>query len=285
MEKDVLVGAHFSAAGGVENAVWRAEAMNATTLQLFTSNQKQWKGQVYPEKRIEDFLEAVKETGMQAIMSHDSYLINLGSPKKELLEKSIHAFKAEIERCTQLQLSYMNFHPGAATGRDEEDCLDEIAKSLLKCESLIHKKHAPLLLLESTAGQGTALGWQFEHLAHIIGKVKKKIPIGVCIDTCHVFAAGYDVTDKKGWDETLKEFDEVVGLKYLKALHVNDSLKDQGSRRDRHANLGKGKIGIEGFKAMMRHSKLKKLPKYLETPNGDKLWPEEIQMLKTFAKK
>ncbi|HPE84630.1 MAG: deoxyribonuclease IV [Chlamydiia bacterium] len=283
--QEILVGAHFSAAGGVHNAVIRAAEMEATTLQLFTSNQKQWSSRPIEPEIVEKFLALVEETGMQKIMSHDSYLINLGSPKQDLLEKSIAAFKGEIERCTQLKLSYMNFHPGAATGSEEEECLDTIARSILKCQSLATKDDAPLLLLESTAGQGTALGWRFEHLAHIIEKVAPKMPIGVCIDTCHVFAAGYDIRDKKAWDHTLKEFDDVVGLKYLKALHVNDSLKPLGSRRDRHANLGEGEIGIESFEAMMRHPKLQKLPKYLETPNGDTCWKKEIQLLKDFAKK
>ncbi len=283
--KEPLVGAHFSAAGGVHNAIERAAEMNATTLQLFTNNQKQWRAKEIAPDVIDKFLAAVDETGMQEIMSHDSYLINLGSPKAELLEKSIEAFKKEIERCTQLQLAYMNFHPGAATGSEDEECLDKIAKSLLECESLVHKDHAPMLLLECTAGQGTTLGWRFEHLSHIIEKVKKKIPIGVCIDTCHIFAAGYDIRDKAAWDKTLQEFDDVIGLEYLRALHVNDSKKELGSRRDRHANLGEGEIGIDCFKAMMQHPKLKKLPKYLETPNGDTHWKKEIQLLKDFAKK
>ena len=283
--KEPLVGAHFSAAGGVHNAVERAAEMKATTLQLFTNNQKQWRAKDIAPEVIDKFLALVDETGMQEIMSHDSYLINLGSPKADLLEKSINAFKKEIERCTQLQLSFMNFHPGAATGSEEEECLDLIAKSLLKCESLVTKTHAPMLLLECTAGQGTALGWRFEHMAYIIDKVKKKIPIGVCIDTCHIFAAGYDIRDKKAWDQTLKTFDATIGLKYLKALHVNDSKKPLGSRRDRHANLGEGEIGIECFKVMMQHPKLKNLPKYLETPNGDTHWKKEIQLLKKYAKK
>ena len=285
MSKKPLIGAHFSAAGGVFNAVKHAFEYGATTLQLFTSNQKQWQGRVLTDETIEKFLELVEETGMKKIMSHDSYLINLGSPKEELRQKSSKAFKEEIKRCTQLQIDYCNFHPGAATGSEVEDCLDTICDSLLECQKEANHEHAPRLLLETTAGQGTSLGHEFQHLAHIIKKVKTKISIGVCIDTCHIFAAGYDIRDKKGWNATLQEFDDVIGLKHLYAIHVNDSKMPFDSRRDRHANLGKGEIGIAGFKAMMQHPKLVDIPKYLETPNGETCWKDEIKQLFSFAKK
>lgn len=285
MLKEPLIGTHFSAAGGVFNAVKEAFEYGATTLQLFTSNQKQWRARTLSDETIEKFIEAVKDTGMQKIMSHSSYLINLGSPKEELRQKSIGAFKEEIKRCTQLHIAYCNFHPGAATGSEIEDCLDTICDSLLECQKEANHNHAPRLLLETTAGQGTSVGHAFEHLAHIINKVKTKIPIGVCIDTCHIFAAGYDIRHKKAWDATLQQFDHVVGLEHLYGIHVNDSKMPFGSRRDRHANLGKGEIGIEGFKAMMQHSKLKNLPKYLETPNGETHWKQEIQQLFSFAEK
>lgn len=281
--KKNLVGAHFSAAGGVHNAISKAAEFGATTLQLFTSNQKQWSSKPIADSVVEKFLELTEETGMEKMMSHDSYLINLGSPKEELLEKSLAAFEKEIERCTQLRLSYMNFHPGAATGSEEQDCLDQIVKSLLNVEKLANMPHAPRLLLETTAGQGTTVGHRFEHLGYIVDQVKDKLPIGVCIDTCHIFSAGYDIRTKASWDKTLKEFDRAIGLKHLYGLHVNDSMKELGSRRDRHANLGKGEIGIECFKMMMQDSRLADIPKYLETPNGDTMWAEEIQMLKDFA--
>ncbi len=281
--KKILVGAHFSAAGGVHNAVSCAAKFGATTLQLFTSNQKQWSSRPIADSVVEKFLELAEETGMEKMISHDSYLINLGSPKEEMLEKSLAAFEKEIERCTQLKLSYMNFHPGAATGSEEQDCLDQIVKSLLSFEKLANKPNAPRLLLETTAGQGTTVGHRFEHLGYIVDQVKTKLPIGVCIDTCHIFSAGYDIRTKASWDKTLKEFDKAIGLKHLYALHVNDSMKELGSRRDRHANLGKGEIGIECFKVMMQDKRLVDIPKYLETPNGDTMWAEEIQMLKDFA--
>jgi deoxyribonuclease-4 len=216
-------------------------------------------------------------------MSHDSYLINLGSPNPEGLHKSRKAFKEELHRCHQLELAYLNFHPGAALDAPEEQCLDTIVKSLEELKSLTDKGPTRILL-EATAGQGSSVGWKFEHLGYIIDHLHKSIPIGVCIDTCHIFAAGYDIRTKKGWEATLKEFDEKVGLKHLYALHVNDSLQPLGSRKDRHAALGKGKIGIECFKAMMEHPLLRELPKYLETPDGPPLWKEEIALLREFAR-
>lgn len=274
-----LIGAHMSIAGGIEKAISRGNDIGATTIQVFTSNQKQWHSKPIPDQNVELWKEALKETGITKVMSHDSYLINLGSPKDELLKKSINALKEEIERCHQLDITYLNFHPGAATGSEEQDCLDTIVSSLLSLKSEIDKGDT-MLLLEATAGQGTTVGHKFEHLGYIIEQLKQKIPIGVCIDTCHIFAAGYDITTKEGWEKTLKEFDQIVGLKHLKAFHLNDSKCDLGSRKDRHASIGKGKIGLESFKFLMTEPKTKDLPKYLETPDGQELWIKEIKLLK-----
>lgn len=281
-EKPLLIGAHVSAAGGAFKAPYRGQEIGATTIQIFTSNQKQWKGKEITEKEVELWKNALNETGIKKVMSHNSYLTNLGSPKEELLEKSIQAFKEEIERCHKLDLSYMNFHPGAATGSTIEECLNTISQSLIDLEGPINQGKT-MLLLEATAGQGTTVGYKFEHLGYIIEKTKKKIPIGVCIDTCHIFAAGYDIRTKASWEKTLEEFDEKVGLKYLKAFHLNDSLHDLGSKKDRHASLGKGKIGTECFEYIMQDPKTKDLPKYLETPFGDKNWKDEIKLLKEMA--
>ena len=220
-----------------------------------------------------------KETGISHVMSHYSYLINLGSPNAEGLAKSRDAFHHEIERCHLLDVTYLNFHPGAALDGGAEQCLDTIVKSLLGFEKLL-EKGSTRLLLEATAGQGSCVGHRFEQLGYIIDKVEKKIPIGVCIDTCHIFVAGYDIRDEKGWDETLKAFEESVGLKHLYALHLNDSLKTFASRADRHASLGDGQIGMECFKIVMTHPKLRDLPKYLETPEGPPVWKKEIALLK-----
>lgn len=277
-----LIGAHTSAAGGVHNALLRGKEIGATTIQLFTSNQKQWNGRIFTEEELAKWRDTKAAMGITQIMSHDSYLINLGSNKTENLAKSRKAFREEIERCLALDLAFMNFHPGAATGDSEENCIERIIESLLIMAPLV-EKGSLRLLIEATAGQGSTVGHRFEHLAAIIDGVKEKLPIGVCIDTCHIFAAGYDIRDEKSWEATLGEFEKVVGLKHLYALHVNDSLNPLGSRKDRHANLGKGEIGMKCFEVIMTHPKLRSLPKYLETPNGEIMWKDEISLLKQFA--
>lgn len=279
----LLIGAHTSTAGGVHNALYEGQSIGATTVQLFTSNQRQWKGRILSEEDLDLWKKALDETGLKQLMSHDSYLINLGAPDPENLVKSRKAFAEEAERCVQLGISYLNFHPGSSLKSDPQDCLDLIAESLIDVEPIISKGETRLLL-ETTAGQGTNQGHTFEQLSYIIEKVKEIVPIGVCIDTCHIFAAGYDIRTDEAWDQTLKEFDRVIGLEHLYAFHVNDSMKPLGSRRDRHSALGEGEIGIDAFKFMMRDPRIKDLPKYLETPGGCELWVKEIEMLRKFAK-
>lgn len=280
-KEELLIGAHVSAAGGPDQALWEGQKIGATTIQLFTANQKRWEGKPLEVSTIEKWKHALAETKIKSIMSHDSYLINLGSPKPEGLEKSRLAFKREIERCNQLELTYLNFHPGSALDGSVEDCLDTIVESLLMMEDDV-VKGSLRLLLEATAGQGTNVGYRFEHLAYIIEKVNKRIPIGVCVDTCHVFAAGYDLRTKEACDQMLKEFDRVIGLKHLYAFHMNDSVKGLGSRVDRHAPLGKGMIGMECFHFLMVDPRTRNLPKYLETPDGPPLWEQEIKLLRSF---
>ena len=282
MKHELLIGAHTSAAGGVHKALLMGKEIGATTIQLFTANQKTWNTKEIAPEEVERWHECLKETQLQKIMSHDSYLINLGSPDNTLLEKSRTAFKKELARCHQLEITFLNFHPGAALHTTEQECLEKIAQSLELMESLT-EKGSTRLLIEATAGQGSSVGHKFEHLGFLVGKLHKKIPIGICIDTCHIFAAGYDIRTKHGWDAVLKEFDEIVGLKHLYAFHVNDSLKPLGSRVDRHAALGEGEIGIDCFKVMMTHPLMRAIPKYLETPEGPALWVKEIQMLRDFA--
>jgi len=284
MTKECLVGAHTSTAGGLHNALLAGQEIGATTIQCFTSNQKQWKGRKITEEIVAQWREALEETGIQKVMSHDSYLINLGSPKPDGLAKSRKAFREEIERCLALDLAFLNFHPGAALDSPEEKCIETIAKSLLTYEKLLDETNLTLLL-ETTAGQGSTIGWSFDQIGQILEKVAGRLPIGVCLDTCHTFSAGYDIRTKKGWDATLREFDTHIGLPYLMAFHVNDSMRELGSRRDRHANLGDGEIGLECFKVLMTHPKLRLIPKYLETPNGATRWPDEIKLLRSFAKK
>lgn len=271
----ILIGAHTSAAGGAPQALLEGREIGASTIQLFTSNQKQWNGRIISPEEIALWEKLLEETGIRQVMSHDSYLINLGSPNPEGLAKSRKAFREELQRCHQLKIAYLNFHPGAALDQSEEACLETIAESLLEMEDLA-AKGTTKLVLEMTAGQGSCVGYCFEHIAAIIERVKGKIPIGVCIDTCHIFAAGYDIRTKEGWKKTLAEFDRIVGLPYLSAFHVNDSMKPLGSRVDRHANLGEGEIGWDLFHCLMESP----LPKYLETPGGPPVWKQEIATLR-----
>jgi deoxyribonuclease-4 len=281
--EELLIGAHTSAAGGAHNALREAYEIGATTCQLFTSNQKRWEGREITDEDLELWHKALEETGLKKIMSHDSYLINLGSPDPDGLRKSRKAFKEELLRCQKLKLAFLNFHPGAALDSSEEDCLKTIVESLEHLADTVDKGPTRLLI-EATAGQGSSVGWRFEHLGYLVDRLHKKLAIGVCIDTCHIFAAGYDIRTKEAWDDTLKQFDEIVGLKHLYAFHVNDSMKPLGSRRDRHAPLGEGEIGMTCFKTMMTHPLIRDIPKYLETPDGPPLWKNEIAMLRKFAK-
>lgn len=278
----LLIGAHTSAAGGAYNALLEGEQIGATTIQLFTANQKRWDAKPLDVKAIDKWKEVLASSGLSHIMSHDSYLINLGSPNPENVHKSQKAFREEIVRCLQLGVSYLNFHPGAALTDDPQTCLDRIADSLLSYEDLVAESGLRLLL-ETTAGQGSAVGNRFEQLAYLIQKVGHKIPLGVCIDTCHIFVAGYDLRTAEACDATLKEFDKVVGLKHLYAFHLNDSVKGLGSRVDRHAALGEGAIGLECFRFLMCDPRTRHLPKYLETPGGPPLWEKEIRLLRELA--
>lgn len=277
-----LIGAHTSAAGGPQNALYEGQSIGATTIQLFTSNQKRWDAKPVSEETVKAWNQALEETGISSIMSHDSYLINLGSSNPELLVKSRNAFKLELERCHALDISYLNFHPGAAGEGTPEDCIARIIESLLGFEKLILAGNTKVVL-EATAGQGSSVGYRFEQLGAIIEGVKKKIPIGVCIDTCHIFAAGYDIRTPHAWETVLATFDAQVGLEYLMAFHLNDSAKPLGSRVDRHRCLGKGEIGWEAFQFLVTDPRTRGLPMYLETPEGPLLWKEEIKQLKTWC--
>lgn len=277
--KSLLLGAHTSTSGGLHNALLEGQKIGATTIQLFTSNQKQWAGKTILPESISLWEEALQKTQIQCIMSHDSYLINLASGDPDILAKSRKAFGQEISRCIALKLTYLNFHPGAAVKDDPDVCIDCIVESLLSYEPLLENQTLRLLL-ETTAGQGTSIGHRFEHLAYIINRVKDRIRIGVCIDTCHIFAAGYDIRTSEGWDTVLKEFDSIVGLEHLYAFHLNDSLKPLGSRVDRHKPIGEGQIGLDSFKCLMSDPRTRDLPKYLETPGGPNLWVKEIELLR-----
>ncbi len=278
----IWIGAHTSAAGGVHNALLEGQEIGASSIQLFTSNQKQWHGRTFSEEEIALWEKALEKTGIDKIMSHSSYLINLGSPDKAILIKSRKAIQDELMRCHRLGISYLNFHPGAATKGTAEQCLDTIVESLLDLESLVSQGPTQLVL-ETTAGQGTSVGHCFEEIGSIVSRVSSRLNVGVCIDTCHIFSAGYDIRTRAGWESTLKAFDKAIGLQYLAAFHLNDSQKELGSRVDRHASLGKGAIGLEAFQFLMESQITAHLPKYLETPEGPSVWKEEIALLKKWG--
>ncbi|MBN2479338.1 MAG: deoxyribonuclease IV [Parachlamydiales bacterium] len=280
--KDILVGAHTSIAGGVSNAIYRGKDINATAIQIFTSNQRQWISKPIDDDEAKNFISAKNKTGINVILSHSSYLINLGATKKNILHMSKKAFIEEIERCKKLEIDYLVFHPGSATTSSEEECLNTIVESLLSFEKEIIENEKTRLLLETTAGQGTNVGYKFEHLGYIIEKVKNKIPIGVCLDTCHIFSAGYDIRTKEQFLNTFENFSKHIGLKHLYAFHLNDSKTEFNSRKDRHESLGSGSIGLEPFKYLMKDKRFEKMPKILETPK-DEIWIDEINLLKNLA--
>jgi len=284
VEKELLIGAHASTAGGLHNALLEGESIGATTIQMFTRNQRRWSNKPLDDAEVATWKNTLESTGLSTIMSHGSYLVNLGAPDVLILEKSRKAFVEEVDRCVALGLSFLTFHPGSSVGGDTTKCLDTIVESLERIADIIDVG-STRLLLETTAGQGSVIGWRFEELAYIIERVDNILPIGVCVDTCHIFAAGYDIRTLDMWEATLDEFDDVVGIENLYAFHLNDSMKGIGTRRDRHAPLGEGEIGIDCFKAVMNESRTRLLPKYLETPGGPGLWKKEINMLRTFAKK
>ena len=275
------IGAHVSAAGGVENAVKNAVEIGANGFALFTKNQRQWFVKPLSEKNISKFKEYMIEYGFSAdaILPHDSYLINLGHPEEEKREKSLNSFIDEARRVEALGLKYLNFHPGSHLRKiSEEECLDLISESVNKA---IKETESCIFVLETTAGQGSNLGYKFEHLAYIIDKIENKERIGVCIDTAHIFAAGYDIRTKEAYEETMKKFDEIIGFKYLKGMHINDSKAKFASRVDRHHSLGKGEIGLDAFKFIMQDKRIDNIPLILETIDPD-IWAEEIELLRSF---
>jgi deoxyribonuclease-4 len=275
------IGAHVSAAGGVFNAPANAAEIGANAFALFTKNQKRWDAKELSSSQIRKFKDKCSELGFkpEQILPHDSYLINLGHPEQEKLERSRAAFTDEIQRCEQLGLMYLNFHPGSHLNKlSEEESLKRVAESI---NIALDKTDQVIGVIENTAGQGTNLGYTFEHLAAIIRQVEDKRRIGVCIDTCHAFAAGYDLRTASACAETFATFERTVGFKYLKGMHLNDCKKDCGSRVDRHAPLGEGNIGWECFKYIMRDQHFDNIPLILETPEPER-WPEEIATLGSF---
>ena len=272
------IGAHVSASGGVENAPLNAFKIGAKAFAIFTKNQKQWKASPLTEKNISLFKQNCQKYGYlpENILPHDGYLINPGSPDPEMLAKSREALLDEMQRCEQLGLTMLNFHPGAHLGKiSEDDCLKNIAESINFV--LLHTKGVTAVI-ENTAGQGSWLGHRFEHIRTIIDLVDDKSRVGVCLDTCHTYAAGYDIKSEEGYEQSFREFDNVIGLKYLRGFHLNDARKGLASRVDRHESIGKGDLGEEVFIRIMNDPRFDNMPIILETPD-EEIWDKEIAWL------
>ena len=272
------VGAHVATSKGVSSAPLNAHNIGAKAFALFTRNPSRWASKPITDKDANLFKERCDEFGFspEVILPHDSYLINRGSPEEEALAKSRLAFMDELQRCEQLGLKLLNFHPGSHLRKMEiDDCLDRIAESINVC---LGESAGVKAVIENTAGQGSNLGFSFAQIARIIDGVEDKERVGVCIDSCHAFAAGYDLANREGYESMWREFDETIGLKYLSGMHINDSKKGLGSKVDRHESVGKGMIGEEFFKMMMNDPRLDNIPLILETPN-DEIWPDEIAWL------
>ena len=276
-------GAHVSSSGGVENAPLNAMAIGAKAFALFTKNQRQWVGKPLTEDNIKNFKANLEKSGIlpSMVLPHDSYLINLGHPLEEALTKSRDAFVDEMLRCEQLGLDKLNFHPGSHLREiTEDECLSRVSESI---NIALSKSKGVTAVIENTAGQGSNIGYSFEHLRSIIEGVEDKSRIGVCLDTCHAFSGGYDLSNRDSIDEVFRQFEEIVGFKYLRGMHINDTMKPLGSRVDRHNNIGKGFLGINIFEYIAKDKRFDDIPLILETPDETE-WASEIIQLYEWAK-
>ncbi|MGB2981890.1 MAG: deoxyribonuclease IV [Candidatus Zixiibacteriota bacterium] len=285
MTKRLLIGAHMSISGGVFNAFPLGEEVGCATIQIFTKNSNQWKAKELTSEDVKKFRESQKRTGISPVVGHNAYLINLASPKEDVYKLSMEAMLVELNRAELLGLPYLVMHPGAHLGTGEKEGIRKIARSI----DTLHQKTKGFrvkICLEMTAGQGSAIGYRFEHMAEIIDQVQENERLGVCYDTCHTFTAGYDIRTERTYEATFKEFDNVIGLSRLKVIHLNDTLKDFGSRVDRHQHIGEGKIGLEGFRLLMNDKRWEKIPKILETPKegGTAKDIENLKVLRSLVK-
>jgi len=262
------LGAHISIAGGVFNVFERAKKITANSIQIFTKSNNRWFSKPYSKNEIKEFYRLQEEYKPFAVFAHDAYLINLCSPNSETEKKSIDAFIDEIKRCDQLSLPYLVMHPGSHLGKGEKWGLNKIVENF---NNILNKNpdSKVIILLETTAGQGTNLGYKFEQLEYILNNVECKEKFGICVDTCHIFAAGYDISTESGYKKTFVEFDKIIGLERIKVFHLNDSKKPFGSRKDRHQHIGKGEIGLEAFRCLINDKRFSDIPMVLETPKDD----------------
>jgi deoxyribonuclease-4 len=277
-----LIGAHISIAGGLDQAPSRGEEIGCTAIQIFTKNQVQWKARPLSSLEIVNYRQALANSSIQSVVAHNSYLINLASPEEKLLNKSRQAFVDEMDRAESLGIQSLIFHPGSYKNADENVGLRLIADSI----DFVYQQRPDFrlkLLLETTAGQGTSLGYSFEQLKWIIDRIADPDRVGVCLDTCHIFAAGYDIRSQLSYEKTFDRFDQVIGLEKLQAIHLNDSKKELGSRVDRHEHIGQGQIGLEAFRLIMNDLRFVNVPKLLETPGDMKKFKENLDLLKSLV--
>jgi deoxyribonuclease-4 len=281
-----LLGAHMSIAGGVFNAFLHGKSVGCNTIQIFVKSNNQWRAKPLSDEEVEKYHQLQKETGIYPVVAHDSYLINAASQDQTLNAKSRDALKIELERCQTLKIPYLVMHPGSHVGAGESVGLTTIARALNEIFEELEDQGTKIAL-EATAGQGSNLGYKFEHLADIMGRVKQPNRMAVCMDTCHVFAAGYDIRTALGYKNVMAEFDRIVGLQHLAAIHFNDSKKGLGSRVDRHEHIGKGELGKEAFGFFLNDARLDKVPKILETPKGPDYAEDKVNLkvLRSLIKK
>ena len=277
------LGAHVPITGGVFNAPGNGQAIGAEAIQIFTRNQMQWACRPLAAEEAARFREAVAASGVRRVLTHGSYLMNLASPNPEFRKKSRDCLVTEIERCDQLGIPYVVLHPGAHMGQGEDEGLTAIARSL---DAVLERTEGRevMPLLEVTAGQGSCLGYRFEHLAAVFDRVREPDRVGVCLDTCHLYAAGYDLASPAGYERTLRDFQRIVGLRKLKAIHLNDSKRERGSRVDRHARAGEGAMGLETFARIVNDRRFRGLPLVVETPGPLAEWKKEIARLRALVR-
>jgi deoxyribonuclease IV len=276
----MYLGAHVSTSGGVDKAPANGRDLGCQAIQVFTRNQMQWRARALAKKEVAAFQQGMAASKIMVAVAHDSYLINLGSPEGEVLRKSLEAFADEMERCEQLGIPYLVAHPGSHVGTGEAAGLKRIVESINR---VLNQKngYATQVLLETTAGQGSNLGYRFEQLASILAEIEATDRVGICVDTCHVFAAGYDLRTRSTYDFTFEQLHRVIGLKKIKAFHLNDSKKGLGSRIDRHENIGKGELGLDPFRFLLNDTRFEGLPMLLETPGGDEAYRRDLETLRS----
>lgn len=285
MNSSTLIGAHMSISGGIHTALERGMSIGCRTIQLFSKNNTQWAAKPLSEEDIKNYKRLEIESRIRPIVTHSSYLINLCAKDPIILKKSRRAFREELDRCERLAIPYFVFHPGAHMGHGEGEGIRRIAESL----NVIHQQtpaYRVMSVIEVTAGQGTSVGYRFEHLRGIIDAVEMKDRMGVCVDTCHLFAAGYDIATERGYESTFEKFDRMIGLERLVVFHVNDSKRELGSHIDRHEHIGKGKIGEGAFRLLMNDPRFVRIPKILETPKSEDMHEDVINLrrLRSFVR-